>query len=67
MLSWLKRKRIFTLTSYNVCILNLILKLLVIIFVIPDCQSDETIPDPIQQPKLFVEVEVLTIGPHTFT
>ena len=34
---------------------------------IRDCQPDETIPDPIQQPNLFVELEVLTIGPHTFT
>jgi hypothetical protein len=34
---------------------------------IRDCQPDETIPDPIQQPELFVELEVLTIGPHTFT
>ena len=67
MLSWLKRKGIFTLTSYNVCILYLIQKLVVTIFMIRDCQPDETIPDPIQQPNLFVELEVLTIGPHTFT
>lgn len=26
---------------------------------------DETIPDPIQQPKLSMKLELHTIGPHT--
>lgn len=55
------RKKIFTLTFYNFCIAILILELELEIFVICNCRLDETIPLPIQQLKLSIELEVPTI------
>lgn len=35
------------------------------IFVIYDCELDEAIPKPIQCPKVYLDLEVPTIEPHT--
>lgn len=35
------------------------------IFVFCNCQPDETIPNLIQWPKFYVELDVLTVGRHT--
>ena len=63
----LTRKNIFTLTSYDICISTQILKLEIemTIFIIYTSSQNETILISIQWSRLFVELEVPTIGPHT--
>lgn len=60
-----KKKEIFILTSYNLCIATMNIKLKVIIFMIRNYQLDETITEWIQHPKPHVVFEVPTIGPQT--
>ena len=62
-----KRKgELQTLISYNFCNLTLIQKLEVAIFLICNRLLDEIIPDSIQQSMWSLELEVPTIGPHTW-
>lgn len=53
------------MTPYIFCISTPILTLKATIFIICNSKPDETIHDPIQQSKVYVELEVFLISPHT--
>lgn len=53
-----KRKRILNLNSSKLCIFMSIHKLAITIFMIHNCYVDEAIPGLIQQPKMFVELQL---------
>ena len=54
----LRKRRIFTLTSYEFYVLFSDLTLEATIIMIHYCQQDETIDNPIQLPKVYEELEV---------
>ena len=60
----LKRKKIFTLTSYNFCISTLLLKFEMIICMICKCSLNEINSDFIKEPKMLMVLEVPTIRSH---
>ena len=60
-----RERGVFILTPYIFCISTPILTLKATIFIICNSKPDETIHDPIQQSKVYVELEVFLISPHT--
>ena len=64
---YLRRIRIYTSTSHTLCISTLVLmkRRIPISVVHYKCYLDETLLNPIQRPKLHVDLEVPTTGPHT--
>lgn len=56
-------KECFTLHPYNFCVSILLLTN----YMIHNCELDETIRQPIQKPKLYMELDMSIIGPHTYT
>lgn len=64
MIIW-RERQVFTLTFDNFCISTPILTLKTTMFMIRNSKPDETIHDPIQHPKVYVELEAFLTGPHT--
>lgn len=62
---WKREGEFQTLISYYLCILTLVLKLEVTIFLICNCFLDEIIPDLIHRSMLSLELDVPTTAPHT--
>jgi hypothetical protein len=58
---------IFIMTSSNICISNSICKLIIPLSVVCNCWPNCIVFVPTQQPKFYMELEVPTIGPHTYS